>query len=112
MPDMTRGGEWPKHLQPLNEWLHLHGVMEKLRLHCPEFSETSKNGFTESLKHLALSVQKLRKISHRHPEGPQPRDGRGQGGCRGRPDRPAAKWARSWVRRVNQEGNSGHWLLL
>lgn len=52
--------------------------MEKLRLHCPEFSETSKNGFTESLKHLALSVQKLRKISHRNPEGPQPRDGEGK----------------------------------
>lgn len=65
--DQRRGG--PEHLELLNEWLHLCGAMEKLRLRCPEFSQNIKSGLMEPSKHLALSVQKLRKISHRHPEG-------------------------------------------
>lgn len=40
--DQRRGG--PKHQEPLNEWLHLHGAMEKLSLLCPELSQNSKSG--------------------------------------------------------------------
>lgn len=100
--DQRRGG--PKHLESLNEWTLLHRAMEKLRLLCPEFSQNSKSRLTEPSKHLVLSVQKLRKVGHRHPGGFKTTEWERAGGRRSRPGRPAARWRRSWVRRVKSVG--------